>query len=148
MKQKLSILILIFFSQIIYSQSDCIKSLKYSGEIKIKNFKVETILLPRTNFLKGYVKFDEIGGYIRVEPKSELFEKRSVTHLSSEFCKNSDEIIDGFFKKVKNYPIRIIEKKKDHIGEYKTLEFEIPTEKMNFKIGENGLIEIIFPKIE
>lgn len=36
---------------------------------------------------------------------------------------------------------------KDHVGEYRTLEFKIPVEKMNFKIAEDNTIQIIFPDI-
>ena len=147
MKLAFSIITVLLLNQIIYSQSDCIKSLKYIGEIKIENFDIEAVLLPRTNVLKGYQKFEEIGGFIRVEPQSEFFEKRTGTHLSSEFCKSSNEIITNFFKNVKIYPIVVIEKKKDHAGKYRTLKFEIPIEKMDFKIVEDGIIEIIFPKI-
>jgi hypothetical protein len=34
------------------------------------------------------------------------------------------------------------------MGEYKTLKFNIPVEKIKFRIIEDDIIEIILPKIE
>lgn len=148
MKQAISLFLLILINNILFCQSDCTKIFKYSGVVKIKGFEIEKILLPSASSLEGDLKFNEIGGYLTVKPTTDNFEKKSGTYMSSEFCKSPNEVIEVFFKSFKKYPIEIIEKKKDHMGEYKTLKFDIPIEQITFRIIEDNIIEIILPKIE
>lgn len=115
MKKLLFSSTLIFFSNFLFSQADCMRSLIYSGRISIKNFDIDKIFLPSTSFLIGYKAFDEPRGSKFIEPKSEKFHLETSTHISSDFCRSPQEIIDDFFKKAKLYPVKISEKMKDHI---------------------------------
>lgn len=94
------------------------------------------------------MKFNELGGFKVIKINKDYFSQRSGTNLSSHFCGSLQEIIQDFFKRKKNYPVRIIEKKKDHLGKNRILEFTIPVEKMIFKITEDNSIEIGFPDID
>lgn len=141
-------LALIFCSNSLFSQADCMRPLIYSGKINIKNFDIEKINVPSTWFLNNIVKFNKLGGFKVIEPDSTSFSKKLGTNLSSVFCQSSEEIIENFLKNKKKYPIKIFKKKKNHFGKYKVLKFKIPVEKMTFKITEDDIIEIIFPEIE
>ena len=132
--------------QSLYAQGDCMTHFIYSGKIKVKKFEVGKIYLPSTAFLSGVVKFYEFGGFKTIEPTSDEFYLKTSTNLSSHFCGEPQEIIDDFFSKVKNYPIRITEKMKDHPGKYRILEFEIPTKDIKFRVNQDNIIEIILPE--
>ncbi|SHM07363.1 hypothetical protein [Chryseobacterium polytrichastri] len=135
--------------QFLFSQADCIKPLVYSGEVNIKNFEIDKIYVPSTLFLSGTLKFNELGGFktISFDSTSNIFIKKSGTNLSSHFCKDPNLIIEELFKQVKSYPIRIFEKKKGHITEYRILNFEIPTDEITFSVNDENAIVITFPEI-
>lgn len=142
------LLILSFISfQTLYAQGDCMTPFIYSGKIRIKEFEIDKIYLPSTAFLSGAIKFNKFGGFKVIEPTSEDFHLQTSTNLSSDFCGEPQEIIDEFFSKVKNYPIKITEKKKDRVGKHRTLEFEIPTKDITFKLNEENIIIINLPQI-
>ena len=148
MRKSFIILISLLISQLGYSQADCVLTFKMSGKVIVNGVKLDKIYLPSTIFLVGYEKFDSQAGFYVVNLESESFSNEFRSHLSSDFCMDSKLIIERVFKKVENYPIRITEKKKDHAGEFKTYELEIPTEQIEFLINENKEIEIILPEIK
>lgn len=137
-----------FSSMLLFSQADCVRPLIYSGKVSIKNFDINEIHVPSTAFLSDYVKFNDLRGFKIIKVNKDYFSQQSGTNLSSHFCGSLQEIINDFFKQKKSYPIKIIEKKKDHLGKYRILKFIIPVEKMIFKVTEDEKIEIIFPDIE
>lgn len=147
MIKKVLLSFVIFSNTLLFSQADCMRPLIYSGKVNIKNFDIDQIHVPSTRFLSDYVKFNDLGGFKIIKVNKDYFSQQSGTNLSSHFCGPLQEIIEDFFKQKKNYPIKIIEKKKDHKGKYRILEFVIPAEKMTFKVTENEEIEIIFPDL-
>ncbi|MFV0531538.1 MAG: hypothetical protein ACK5MD_08875 [Flavobacteriales bacterium] len=148
MKKPLIILILVLISQLSFSQACCVFSYKISGKVTSDKIKLDRIYLPSTTFLVGYDKIDLQTGFYYVNLESGVFSNEFSSHLSSDFCMESELIIERVFKKVIHYPIRITEKKKDHAGEFKTYELKIPTEQIEFLINENKEIEIILPEIK
>lgn len=146
MKIFLSIFISLISFQSLYAQGDCMTPFIYSGKIKVKEFEVGKIYLPSTAFLSGIVKFNEFGGFRTVEPTSDKFYLKTSTNLSSYFCGEPQEIIAEFFSQVKIYPIRITEKVRNNDGKYRTLEFEIPTKNIKFRVNQDNIIEIILPE--
>ncbi|WP_243472779.1 hypothetical protein [Winogradskyella sp. MH6] len=148
MKKLIIILILVLISQLSFSQACCVLDFKISGKVTSDKIKLDRIYLPSTTFLVGYDKFDSQTGFYYVELGSDLFSTKFRSHLSSDFCMNAELIIERVFKKVKKYPIRITEEKRDHAGEFKSYELEIPTEQIEFLINENEEIEIVLPEIK
>lgn len=145
--KKILLSVSLFSSTLLFSQADCIKPIIYSGKINIKNFQIDKIYLPSTRSLGGYRKFKDIGGSKMTEPVSGNFKLQTATHLSSDFCGNSKEIIADFFKKAQFYPVKVSGKKINHTGKFKILKFKIPVEKMSFTVADDDSIEIIFPDI-
>jgi len=128
-----------------YGQNTCSFQVRISGNIITQDVILDKIYVPSTACLFDNATFETQEGFYVSSIESNAFSSEFTSHLSPKFCKNSESILAMFSEKSFKFPVRITEKLKDHVGSFKTLEFEIPVEQITFKLGDNGVIEIILP---
>lgn len=146
MKHLIYIILLLIIPKLSFSQKDCIRGIIYKGEIKSEKYQIIKIKLPTTDYLSGYNRFESEDGNRVFEIDLLKFSYRLASHMSSEFCGESNDVINRFFKKVKFYPIKLYYK--NEAGKMKKKNIKIPLDNIKFSADEDGRIIIEFPSIQ
>jgi hypothetical protein len=146
MREPFYITILLILSSLhLLAQPDCIVFFKYVGSIKSDTVKIAKIGLPTTDFLGDYVTKEDRFAFFISKVKDSLINQVLISHMSSEFCMETDSIIKYFFKKKKiQYLVELFENQNSDSTKYRIVEILIPLDSIKFRSeiinGRKGII--------
>jgi len=139
-KKKILLAIILSLSNfLLFAQPDCMITFRYKGIVISNNSKITSIGLPNTSFLMGYEKKEDDHAFSRYIPADSLIDCTLCTHLSSDFCRDTNSIIKYVFKNRKEgYLIKVktqaSDTKKAHIFE---IIIPLDTIKFTTEVVEN-----------
>ena len=123
------------------AQPDCILFFKYVGSIKSDSVKIG---LPTTPFLDDYITKKDHFAFFISEIKDSSINQVLISHMSSEFCWETDSIIKYFFKRKEEYLIEVFEKQNINSTKYRIVEILIPLDSIKFRSeiieGKKGIL--------
>lgn len=91
-----------------WAQADCRILFVYKATIVSHSVKIEKIGVPSTRLLVGYISADNDLAFQYSKPVGGEFSDTLISHLSSEFCGEIDNVIKNvFIGNKKQYTIRI-----------------------------------------
>ena len=132
-----------------FAQQPCTLRFSYVGEIKLKSWKVGSIIVPTASYLMGRTQVDDVNSKYGANVSEGAFKVDLVTE-DVLFCNDLDKVIHDLIKsKRKTFPITLVEQKADHIGKYRQVTIDVPVEKIQFvAVGEPRQMIITLPLIE
>jgi hypothetical protein len=132
MKKYLLTVTLTIFATVLFGQADCIIFFSYKGVMVGDSSKFRQIGLPTTPFIAGYEKKKDQRAFAAFNLSDSSFDLTMSSHLSSEFCRKSEDIVTFFFKRIKEYPIKFFDNRSSSKPKLKTVEKIILTSSINF----------------
>jgi hypothetical protein len=117
----------------LHAQADCKILFRYIGSITSDSIKITKIGLPTTPFLIDYIHKNSQRAFSIYKLKDSIINDTLISHLSSDFCMESENIIDYVFKHPKRgYLLRIFENQIGDPIKHKMQEILMPLDSIKF----------------
>src|SRR5688572_26972214 len=92
-----------------FAQQPCTLRFSYVGEIKLKSWKVASIIVPTDSYLMGRTQVDDVNSEYGANVSEGAFKVDLVTE-DVLFCNDLDKVIHDLIKsKRKTFPITLVE---------------------------------------